>query len=96
MSAIKDKFSLKVEELFPGFIRGDDAGVIDFLEKYYEFMESAELILSDIGLVDKILLEEGDGNFVYHRMNLLEQQLEDPMIVSFLKLQVLELFKIMK
>lgn len=64
MSAIKDKFSLKVEELFPGFIRGDDAGVIDFLEKYYEFMESAELVLGDIGLVDKILLEEGDNNFV--------------------------------
>jgi len=64
MSAIKDKFSLKVEELFPGFIRGDDAGVIDFLEKYYEFMESAELVLDKIGLVDKVVLEEGSNNYI--------------------------------
>ena len=62
MSAFNKKLSLKIAEQFPEFVRIDQAGVIPFLEKYYEFLESAELIVERVGDIDHILLEQGVEN----------------------------------
>ena len=62
--AFNNKISLKVAEQFPDFVQADTAGVITFLEKYYQFMESAELKLTNLGATDRILLEEGTTNFI--------------------------------
>ena len=64
MATIKDKISLTIRELFPDFVRADNAGVITFLEKYYEFMETAELLITDLGLVNRVVIEEGESNFI--------------------------------
>ena len=37
MASFNKKISLKVAEQFPEFVQGDNAGVITFIEKYYEF-----------------------------------------------------------
>ena len=66
MATIKKKLSLKIAELFPGFVGSDQAGVITFLEKYYEFLESAELKLTSVSTVDRLLQEEGSTNFVIY------------------------------
>ena len=62
MSVFNKKLSLKIAEQFPEFVRIDQAGVIPFLEKYYEFLESAELIVESVGDIDHILLEQGAEN----------------------------------
>ena len=62
MSVFNKKLSLKIAEQFPEFVRMDQAGVIPFLEKYYEFLESAELIVERVGDIDHILLEQGAEN----------------------------------
>ena len=62
MSVFNKKLSLKIAEQFPEFVRIDQAGVIPFLEKYYEFLESAELIVERVGDIDHILLEQGAEN----------------------------------
>jgi len=62
MSVFNKKLSLKIAEQFPEFVRIDQAGVIPFLEKYYEFLESAELIVERVGDIDHILLEQGVEN----------------------------------
>jgi len=62
--AFNNKISLKVAEQFPDFVKADAAGVITFLEKYYQFMESAELQLTNIGATNQILSEEGTTNFI--------------------------------
>ena len=59
MATLKNKVSLRVAEQFPEFVSGDNAGVITFLEKYYQFLESAELVLTTISETDRILSEEG-------------------------------------
>jgi hypothetical protein len=59
-----NKISLKVAEQFPDFVQSDTAGVITFLEKYYQFMESAELQLTNVGATNQILSEEGSTNFI--------------------------------
>ena len=64
MATLTKKTSTRIAELFPEFVRSDAAGVIPFLEKYYEFLESAELVLESIGAVDQILLEEGSNQFI--------------------------------
>ena len=64
MATLDKKLSLKVAELFPDFVQADNAGIIDFLRHYYEFCESAELVLSNFGGVDKVLLEEGVDNYI--------------------------------
>ena len=64
MATINKKLSLKIAELFPGFVGSDQAGVITFLEKYYEFLESAELKLTSVSSIDRLLQEEGSTNFV--------------------------------
>ncbi len=62
MSVFNKKLSLKIAEQFPEFVRMDQAGVIPFLEKYYEFLESAELIVERVGDIDHIFLEQGTEN----------------------------------
>ena len=62
MATLKNKVSLRIAEQFPEFVRGDNAGVITFLEKYYQFLESAELVLTGISSTDRILSEEGTTN----------------------------------
>ena len=62
--AFNNKISLKVAEQFPDFVNADTAGVITFLEKYYQFMESAELQLTNVGATNQILSEEGTTNFI--------------------------------
>ena len=37
MATLTKKTSTRIAELFPEFVRSDAAGVIPFLEKYYEF-----------------------------------------------------------
>ena len=73
MATLDKKLSLKVAELFPDFVQADNAGIIDFLRHYYEFCESAELVLSNFGGVDKVLLEEGVDNYIlmqnFNRIN---------------------------
>ena len=64
MATLKKKVSTRVAEQFPDFVRSDNAGVITFIEKYYQFLESAELVLESIGLVDQLLLEEGTTNYI--------------------------------
>lgn len=63
MKKLDKKVSVRIAEQFPEFVRADNAGVVTFLEKYYEFLESAELTLTNIGAVDQLLMED-DVNFI--------------------------------
>ena len=64
MATLTKKTSTRIAELFPEYVRDDNAGAIPFIERYYEFLESAELVLESIGAVDQILLEEGTDQFI--------------------------------
>ena len=64
MATLTKKTSTRIAELFPEYVRDDNAGIISFVERYYEFLESAELVLESIGAVDQILLEEGTDQFI--------------------------------
>tara|TARA_Y100000310_G_scaffold137733_1_gene136697 strand:+ start:2641 stop:6750 length:4110 start_codon:yes stop_codon:yes gene_type:complete len=71
MATLTKKTSTRISELFPEHVRDDcvhcfggSAGIISFVEKYYEFLESAELVLESIGAVDQVLLEEGTDQFI--------------------------------
>ena len=63
MKKLDNKVSVRIAEQFPEFVRADNAGIITFLEKYYEFLESAELTLTSVGAVDQLLMEDG-VNFI--------------------------------
>jgi len=63
MKKLDNKVSVRIAEQFPEFVRADNAGIIPFLERYYEFMESAELTLTSVGAVDQLLMED-DVNFI--------------------------------
>ena len=64
MATLTKKTSTRIAELFPEYVRDDNAGIIPFVERYYEFLESAELVLESIGAVDQVLLEEGTDQFI--------------------------------
>ena len=64
MATLTKKTSTRIAELFPEYVQDDSAGIIPFVERYYEFLESAELVLESIGAVDQILLEEGTDQFI--------------------------------
>ncbi len=64
MKKLDNKVSVRIAEQFPEFVRADNAGIVTFLEKYYEFMESAELTLTGIGASDQLLMEEGTLNYI--------------------------------
>ena len=59
MKKLDNKVSVRIAEQFPEFVRADNAGIIPFLERYYEFLESAELTLTGVGAVDQVLMEDG-------------------------------------
>ena len=63
MKKLDNKVSVRIAEQFPEFVRADNAGIIPFLERYYEFMESAEITLTNIGAVDQLLMEDS-VNFI--------------------------------
>ena len=63
MKKLDNKVSVRIAEQFPEFVRADNAGIIPFLERYYEFLESAELTLTGVGAVDQLLMED-DVNYI--------------------------------
>ena len=64
MATITSKVSIQVPGQQPEFIQSDHPDFLAFLKGYYEFMESAELQLKDLGSVDSILYEEGDSTYI--------------------------------
>ena len=64
MATITSNVSIQVPGQQPEFIQSDHPDFLSFLKGYYEFMESAELKLKDLGSVDSILYEEGDSTFI--------------------------------
>ena len=59
MSTITSKVSIQVQGQQPDFIQAEHPDFLQFLKSYYEFMESAELVLSSLGLVASIIQEDG-------------------------------------
>ena len=57
MATLKNKVSIQVKSQLPDFVQGENPNFIAFMKAYYEFMESAELQLVDLGSVDSVLLE---------------------------------------
>ena len=57
MPTLKNKVSLQIEQQLPEFVRAENPNFIAFMKAYYEFMESAELVLTTLGNVDSIMLE---------------------------------------
>ncbi len=64
MATLKKKLSTLLPEQLPDFIKADHPGFSEFLKTYYEFMESAELKLTNLGSKDSILLEEGTTTYI--------------------------------
>jgi len=64
MATLKKKLSTLLPEQLPDFIKADHPGFGEFLKTYYEFMESAELKLTNLGSKDSILLEEGTTTYI--------------------------------
>ena len=71
MSTLKNKISIRVPNSLPDFVSADHLTFVDFVTTYYEFLESVELKLVNLGSKDAILQEEGSTNLV---------NLEDPNI----------------
>ena len=59
MSTITSKVSIQVQSQQPDFIQAEHPDFLQFLKSYYEFMESAELVLSSLGLVASIIQVDG-------------------------------------
>ena len=57
MSTLKNKVSLQIDQQLPEFVRSENPNFVAFMKAYYEFMESAELVLTTLGSIDSILLE---------------------------------------
>lgn len=57
MAELKNKISHLVNSQVPDFVLSDHPKFLEFLKVYYTFMESAELILTNIDTSDGILLE---------------------------------------
>ena len=49
--------SLQIDNQLPDFVQSENPNFISFMKAYYEFMESAELVLTTLGNVDSIMLE---------------------------------------
>ena len=60
MSTITSKVSIQVPNQQPDFVQADHPDFIAFLKGYYEFMESAELKLTNLGIVASITQEDGN------------------------------------
>ena len=57
MSTLKNKVSIQIDQQLPEFVRSENPNFVAFMKAYYEFMESAELVLTTLGSIDSILLE---------------------------------------
>ena len=64
MSTITSKVSIQVPGQQPDFVQADHPDFVAFLKGYYEFLESAELKLTDLGIVASITQEDGNLNSV--------------------------------
>ena len=60
MSTITSKVSIQVPDQQPDFVQADHPDFVAFLKGYYEFLESAELKLTDLGIVASITQEDGN------------------------------------
>ncbi len=64
MATLKNKISVHVPSMVPDFVSGDHPIFVEFLKTYYEFLESAELALVNLGSKDALLTEEGSTNLL--------------------------------
>ena len=60
MSTITSKVSIQVANQQPDFVQADHPDFVAFLKGYYEFMESAELKLTNLGIIASITQEDGN------------------------------------
>ena len=60
MSTITSKVSIQVPNQQPDFVQADHPDFVAFLKGYYEFLESAELKLTDLGIIASITQEDGN------------------------------------
>ena len=60
MSTITSKVSIQVADQQPDFVQADHPDFVAFLKGYYEFLESAELKLTNLGIVASITQEDGN------------------------------------
>ncbi len=64
MATIFSRISTQVPDQLPDFIQTDHPDYVAFIKAYYEFLESAELKLFDMGAVDTIIQETGINQFL--------------------------------
>ena len=57
MASFKDKLSLLLERQAPEFVLSDHPKFLEFVKTYFTFMESAELVVTNIETTDGIQLE---------------------------------------
>ena len=72
MATTKNKISVLIPEQLPEFIKSDHPDFVQFLKVYYEFLESAELVLTTLGSVDSIMLETQPVSGAFTNFVLLE------------------------
>ena len=60
MATITSKVSIQIPGQQPDFVQADHPDFVAFLKGYYEFLESAELKLTDLGIVASITQEDGN------------------------------------
>ena len=75
MATITSKVSIQVPGQQPDFVQADHPDFIAFLKGYYEFLESAELKLTDLGIIASITQEDGNTDSLNTPGTIL---LEDP------------------
>jgi len=59
-----DKFSHRVEELLPEFLRDEAPNLVGFVKAYFEFLEAEILTLESQEQLDGTLLEDGSGSML--------------------------------
>ena len=57
MSTLQNKVSIQIESQLPEFVQAENPNFIAFMKAYYEFLESAELKLTDLGSIDSIITQ---------------------------------------
>ena len=60
MTTITSKVSIQIANQQPDFVQADHPDFVAFLKGYYEFMESAELKLTNLGIIASITQEDGN------------------------------------
>lgn len=64
MATNDKKISNLVGRQLPEFIQSQSPALLEFVEKYYTLMESAEITLTNIGAIDQILLETANVSYL--------------------------------